>query len=84
MLTEYKGCHQHRTLVVILSSIIQAITLRSPTALIWSIARPTTSDPNKNQIVGSPLDKLACAPSELLQVNNETENNDTNYTEEVD
>lgn len=68
MFTEYKECHQHTSLVTILSGIIQAITLRCPTALIWSVTKISSpaNDPMKPQTVGSPLDKLPCAPSDLI------------------
>jgi len=68
MFTEYKDCQQHASLVTILSGIVQAITLRCPTALIWSITKVghVGGDPSRSQILGSPLDKLPCAPSELV------------------
>lgn len=68
MFSEYKDCHQHTSLVTILSGIIQAITLRCPTALIWSMTKINSpmNDPLKPQVFGSPLDKLPCAPSDLI------------------
>ena len=81
MLSEYKGCNQHRTLVVMLSGILQAITLRCPTALIYSVAKCNTTDPTKSQVMGSPLDKLACRPSDLLHIPDDDETGRRNAEE---
>ena len=83
MFTEYKECQQHTSLVTILSGIVQAITLRCPTALIWSINKTNIgNDPTKSQVLGSPLDRLPCAPSELVIGTGEDEN-DRKEIEEV-
>lgn len=83
MFTEYKECQQHTSLVTILSGIVQAVTLRCPTALIWSITRTNIgNDPTKSQVLGSPLDRLPCAPSELVIGTGEDEN-DRKELEEV-
>lgn len=76
MFTEYKECRQHHNLVTILTAIIQLVTLRCPTALIYSIAK-VLNEANKSQVVGSPLDKLPCFPSEMIldsHLENEGEN----------
>ena len=62
MMKVYKNCQQHNAIITILSGIIQAITLRCPTSLIYSIVKESAKD----QVVGSPLDKLTVAPSDLL------------------
>ncbi len=69
-LTEFKSCQQHKSIVVILCGILQAITLKCPTALIWRNIKlnPGTqiSEVKASAFKGSPLDLLPCAPSGLL------------------
>ncbi|KAK6194758.1 hypothetical protein SNE40_000324 [Patella caerulea] len=62
MFAEYSSCPQHRTIILNLSAILQSITLRCPTSLVWN----TLGDGKlTNYICGSPLDLLPCAPSSL-------------------
>ena len=69
-LSEFKSCDQHRSLVVILCGIIQAVTLKCPTALVWRCMKlanlPQISDSKAVLFKGSPLDLLPCAPSSLF------------------
>lgn len=59
---EYRDCPQHRSIVMKLCGIIQTITLRCPTALVWNwLGDGKTS----LFICGSPLDILPCNPSSL-------------------
>ena len=60
--SEYAHCPQHRSLVMSLSSVLQAITLECPTALIWN---NLGEGKEKSLLNGSPLDLLPCAPSSL-------------------
>jgi len=57
-------------LVVMLCGIIQAITLKCPTALVWRNIKlnniPQVSDAKASLFKGSPLDLLPCAPSSFL------------------
>ncbi|XP_070173165.1 mediator of RNA polymerase II transcription subunit 12-like protein isoform X2 [Littorina saxatilis] len=59
---EYRSCPQHRSIIMKLCGIIQTITLRCPTALVWNwLGDGKTS----LFICGSPLDILPCGPSSL-------------------
>lgn len=59
---EYTSCLQHRSLVLTMSAIIQAITVQCPGALVWQ----NLGEGKTNSILyGSPLDLLPCAPSSL-------------------
>ena len=69
-LSEFKSCEQHRSLLIILCGIVQAITLKCPTALVWRNLKTTTGsqagDAKVAMLKGSPLDVLPCAPSNLF------------------
>lgn len=53
------ACSHHKYVVLTLSSIVQIITIRCPTALIWH----SIGDSNKISVFnGSPLDYLPCPP----------------------
>jgi mediator of RNA polymerase II transcription subunit 12 len=59
---EYMSCPEHRTIMLKMCAIIQTITLRCPTALVWNwLGDGKTS----LFICGSPLDLLPCFPSSL-------------------
>lgn len=56
------SCSHHKYVVLTLSSIIQIITIKCPTALIWH----SIGDSNKISVFnGSPLDYLPCPPHYL-------------------
>ena len=60
--TDYSNCPQHRSLLLNLCSIIQAVTISCPSALVWhNLGDGKSSSP----LVGSPLDLLPCSPSSL-------------------
>ncbi|CAH1781069.1 unnamed protein product [Owenia fusiformis] len=62
VLAEYNNCSQHRGLILLLSSALQCITLKCPTAMVWNyLGEGKSSSP----FCGSPLDMLPCAPSSL-------------------
>lgn len=53
------SCGHHKYVVLTLSAIIQIITIKCPTALIWN----SINDSNKQSVFnGSPLDYLPCPP----------------------
>ena len=58
---EYTSCPQHRPIIVGLSLILQTITLRCPSALVWI----NIGEGKSAGSPGSPLDILPCAPSSL-------------------
>lgn len=56
------NCDHHKYVVLTLSSIVQIITIKCPTALIWH----SIGDSNKLSVFnGSPLDYLPCPPHYL-------------------
>lgn len=56
---ELLSCSHHKYVVLTLSSIVQIITIKCPTALIWH----SIGDSNKISVFnGSPLDYLPCPP----------------------
>ena len=56
------GCAHHKYVVLTMSSIVQIITIKCPTALIWH----SIGDSNKISVFnGSPLDYLPCPPHYL-------------------
>ena len=59
---EFLHCPHHRDLVMMLSSILQIITIECPTALVW---RGIGENRSSSVLVGSPLDYLSVAPSAL-------------------
>ncbi|XP_047130115.1 mediator of RNA polymerase II transcription subunit 12-like protein isoform X2 [Hydra vulgaris] len=79
MMSAYKNCNQHSTIITILSGIIQAITLRCPASLIYSIVK----EPGKEQVVGSPLDKLIVSPSALFNTDNLDDAEEKKFQEEA-
>jgi len=60
--TELCNCPQHRSLILGLSAIIQAIVVSCPSALVWHNLGDGKSTSPLN---GSPLDLLPCSPSNL-------------------
>jgi mediator of RNA polymerase II transcription subunit 12 len=64
--TNLISCPQHRILIYSLSAIIQCITLRCPSALLFN---NPIDDQQKTETLllnyGSPLDFLPCSPSQL-------------------
>ncbi|CAF2948839.1 unnamed protein product [Rotaria sp. Silwood2] len=60
------SCPQHRIIIYSLSAVIQCITLRCPSALLYN---NPIDDPQKSDTLllnyGSPLDFLPCSPSQL-------------------
>jgi len=60
--TELCNCPQHRSLILSLSAIIQAIAISCPSALVWHNLGDGKSTSPLN---GSPLDLLPCSPSNL-------------------
>lgn len=60
--TELCNCPQHRSLILGLSAIIQAIVISCPSALVWHNLGDGKSTSPLN---GSPLDLLPCSPSNL-------------------
>ncbi|XP_041350095.1 mediator of RNA polymerase II transcription subunit 12-like protein isoform X2 [Gigantopelta aegis] len=67
MFAEYSNCAQHRGLLLSLSAMLQCLTLRCPTALVWNSLQEGKNERN-NFLCGSPLDHLMCAPSSLPMV----------------
>ncbi|EDO45182.1 predicted protein, partial [Nematostella vectensis] len=74
VLSQYKNCSQHNSLVLALGAIIQAVTICCPGALVWnstvcssgqSSSSNNSGDQTKPQVLGSPLDRLPMAPSAL-------------------
>ncbi|XP_076454432.1 mediator of RNA polymerase II transcription subunit 12-like protein [Babylonia areolata] len=59
---EYRDCPQHRSVVMKLCGMVQTITLRCPTALVWNWLGDGKA---ASFICGSPLDILPCRPSSL-------------------
>jgi len=60
--SELCNCPQHRSLILSLSALIQAIVISCPSALIWqNLGDGKTTSP----LNGSPLDLLPCSPSNL-------------------
>ena len=56
---ELLSCSHHKYVVLTMSSIVQIITIKCPTALIWH----SIGDSNKISVFnGSPLDYLPCPP----------------------
>jgi len=60
--TELCNCPQHRSLILGLSAIVQAIVVSCPSALVWHNLGDGKSTSPLN---GSPLDLLPCSPSNL-------------------
>ena len=59
---ELLSCNHHKYVVLTMSSIVQIITIKCPTALIWH----SIGDSNKISVFnGSPLDYLPCPPHYL-------------------
>ena len=59
---EYTNCPQHRSILLSLCAILQAIAIRCPGALVWH----NLGEGKSNHILaGSPLDLIGCAPSSL-------------------
>ena len=80
VLSQYKTCPQHHALVLALSSVLQTIAICCPGALIWnsipsgggSASNSSNSSvgsadaaSNKPAVLGSPLDRLPIAPSQM-------------------
>ncbi|XP_077555179.1 mediator of RNA polymerase II transcription subunit 12-like protein isoform X10 [Haemaphysalis longicornis] len=57
---ECLSCSHHRSIVLQLSAVLQYITLKCPSALVWNNISEGKSNPILN---GSPLDLLPCPPS---------------------
>ncbi|XP_067668814.1 mediator of RNA polymerase II transcription subunit 12-like protein [Haliotis asinina] len=62
MFAELSGCPQHRSLILNLSAILQRLTLKCPTGIVWN---NLGEGKITSFLCGSPLDYLACAPSSL-------------------
>ena len=61
ILLDLLSCPQHRSLTIALSSVLQIITLKCKTALVW---HPTTYElRTPPSLIGSPLDHLPYPPS---------------------
>lgn len=54
------SCPQHRSLAITLSAVVQIITLKCRSALVW---HPTYESRTPHSLVGSPLDHLPYPPS---------------------
>ena len=80
VLSQYKTCPQHHALVLSLSSVLQTIAICCPGALIWnsipsgggsasnssnSAVGSADAAANKPSVLGSPLDRLPIAPSQM-------------------
>ena len=80
VLSQYKTCPQHHALVLSLSSVLQTIAICCPGALIWnsipsgggsasnssnSAVGSADAAANKPAVLGSPLDRLPIAPSQM-------------------
>ena len=80
VLSQYKTCPQHHALVLALSSVLQTIAICCPGALIWnsipsgggsasnssnSAVGSADAAGNKPAVLGSPLDRLPIAPSQM-------------------
>ena len=80
VLSQYKTCPQHHALVLALSSVLQTIAICCPGALIWnsipsgggsasnssnSTVGSADAAANKPGVLGSPLDRLPIAPSQM-------------------
>lgn len=63
LFSEYLGCPQHRTIILGLGALLQCVTLKCPSALIWI----NSADPKDKGASGpgSPLDILPFPPSSL-------------------
>ncbi|XP_071839285.1 mediator of RNA polymerase II transcription subunit 12-like protein isoform X3 [Apostichopus japonicus] len=63
LFSEYLGCPQHRTIILGLGTLLQCITIKCPSAVIWI----NSSDAKDKHIAspGSPLDILPFPPSSL-------------------
>jgi mediator of RNA polymerase II transcription subunit 12 len=64
--TNLISCPQHRIIIYSLSAIIQCITLRCPSALLYN--NPIDDQQKSDTLLlnyGSPLDFLPCSPSQL-------------------
>ncbi|CAF1122651.1 unnamed protein product [Adineta steineri] len=64
--TNLIACPQHRVIIYSLSAIIQCITLRCPSALLYN--NPIDDQQKSDTLLlnyGSPLDFLPCSPSQL-------------------
>ncbi|RWS13512.1 thyroid hormone receptor-associated protein-like protein [Dinothrombium tinctorium] len=59
---ELLGCPHHRNTLYGLSTVIQVITLKCPTSLVWHNIGEGRASPS---LSGSPLDHLPCPPSHL-------------------
>lgn len=60
--SEFCNCPQHRSLLLCLSAIVQAIVMSCPSALVWhNLGEGKSGSP----LSGSPLDLLPCSPSNL-------------------
>ncbi|KAK8778545.1 hypothetical protein V5799_020115 [Amblyomma americanum] len=57
---ECLSCSHHRSIVLQLSAVLQFITLKCPSALVWNNIGEGKANPILN---GSPLDLLPCPPS---------------------
>ncbi|KAI1305889.1 Mediator of RNA polymerase II transcription subunit 12-like protein [Halotydeus destructor] len=69
---ELLKCSHHRNVLLSLSSLIQIITLKCPTALVWHCIGDGKGSP---QVNGSPLDHLPC-PASSLPIPRKPGNND--------
>ncbi|XP_071503303.1 mediator of RNA polymerase II transcription subunit 12-like protein [Diadema antillarum] len=61
ILAEFRSCPHHHSIILGLSCILQAITLRCPSALVWI----NLGESKNYSVPGSPLDILPCPPSLL-------------------
>ncbi|XP_063967745.1 mediator of RNA polymerase II transcription subunit 12-like protein isoform X1 [Lytechinus pictus] len=61
ILAEFRSCPQHHSIILGLSCILQAVTLRCPSALVWI----NLGESKNYSVPGSPLDILPCPPSLL-------------------
>lgn len=71
LFADYSNCPQHRSLLLSLCAIVQAVTLSCPSALVWHNLGEGKSS---SSLSGSPLDLLSCSPS-CLPMPNGSDNN---------
>lgn len=65
-INDYMNCPHHRDIILLLSTVLQIITIECPTAMVWcGIGENRTS----SILCGSPLDHLPIAPSALPMPN---------------
>ncbi|KAK0408839.1 hypothetical protein QR680_004194 [Steinernema hermaphroditum] len=59
------NCQHHRPILFQLTGLVHSVMISCPQALIWNSFRVSSPQTLPNQLCGSPLDVLPCAPDEL-------------------